>query len=251
MLRLIIFLLDLVLISSMSTLMSGSATTVFKLRLVILFTLRGTLNAVVAWQLKQTAETPSKAINNLLQPILTPRGDGCPICFDTVFRPHRISCNHVFCRDCALLMLAQRDTCPLCLRIPLPLRKKHKAFSLETVLTALSILVFHWIRTFFTFSLAYIAQCFWHLRVPTSSEMMLAAMRTTLHNALYLAVVDVIHPIAWISSSPDKKAALADYIAAAYVFVVTLSYDYAAWGYLAGLLSLSRVSFIAFVPELQ
>ena len=113
------------------------------------------------------------------------------------------------------------------------MRKNHKAFSLETILKVLSILVFHWIRTFFTFSLAYIDQCFWHLRLPTSSEMMLAAMRTTLHNALYLAVVDVIHPIAWISSSPDKKAALADYVAAVCVFVVTLSYDYAAWGYLA------------------
>jgi hypothetical protein len=31
----------------------------------------------------------------------------------------------------------------LCLRTPLPLRKNHKASSLETVLKVLSILVFH------------------------------------------------------------------------------------------------------------
>jgi hypothetical protein len=48
MLKLIVFLLDLILMSSMSTLMSGNATTHFNLGMVILFTIRGTLNAVVA-----------------------------------------------------------------------------------------------------------------------------------------------------------------------------------------------------------
>jgi hypothetical protein len=62
---------------------------------------------------------------------------------------------------------------------------------------------------------------------------MLTAMRTTLHNALYLMVVEIVPTIACLRSRPDTEAALADYFAAAYAFLVTLSYDNAAWAYLA------------------
>ena len=134
MLRLIVFLLDLVLMSSVSTLMSDNATTLFNLGLVVLFTLRGTLNVVVAAQLQLSKEGPSKAINALLRPTSAPQGDRCSICFDDFFMPHKISCNHIFCRDCALLMLLKRDTCPLCLRVPFRLRENDEATSFEDLL---------------------------------------------------------------------------------------------------------------------
>ena len=38
----------------------------------------------------------------------------CPICMDTITRPTKLSCNHIFCEPCIAQWLETNQTCPIC-----------------------------------------------------------------------------------------------------------------------------------------
>lgn len=48
----------------------------------------------------------------------------CAVCREDFDRPHKISCDHVFCRDCISRTLVSRDSCPVCSKTPSPLRPR-------------------------------------------------------------------------------------------------------------------------------
>ena len=154
MLRVVIMLLDLVMVFSMLTAMFSNTSTLFDFGLILLLVLRVWLNITIGSLMFDLIASLSAKINALLEPTSAAQGDRCPICFDDFFKPHRISCNHVFCHDCALLMFCKRDTCPLCLRAPLQLGKIEEAASLRDLFGSCCLLVELWLTACFLWSFA-------------------------------------------------------------------------------------------------
>lgn len=227
-LRLAILLLDLVLLFSVS----NSTPTFVNFALVIIFAIKVRLSTVVHWHPHLNA-APSKFINSLLKSTLAPRGENCPICLDDFDMAHKISCNHTFCRDCALLTFAKRDTCPICLRVPVPLCDIEVAVPTEHLLETWETGVMWWLVRSFTWSLGWIASCIWRLRLPTSSEIMLAAMGTSIELAFWPMVDDILHSIARNDRDVEQGRRLAGSIATACALVVTSSRSLGAVAYFA------------------
>lgn len=117
-LRVIAFLLDLVLMSLMSILISGNIPTLVNFDLGILLTARVAVNIIIRRE-RDIEIPPAAAINALLQPTPAPQDGKCLIChIKDFFEPRKLSCGDVFCRDCALLTPCKRDTCPKCGKFP-------------------------------------------------------------------------------------------------------------------------------------
>lgn len=233
MLSLLGLLLDLTLIALTSILLSSNSPVLLSFGIGILVITKLMLNTMLPYHLDQKLP-PATAINALLQPTQDPQGDRCPVCLDAFFEPRKLSCNHIFCRDCALLMLCKRNTCPLFQRVPVQPSEVEVEKSVPFLLLfgVILYLVFGWIRNCLVLSVAWIVPCIWRLRLPTSSEFMLVAMRATMHLALRTTVADVIPFIACLRSRPDGGTPLVDTIANIGTFAVTLSYDSAARFYL-------------------
>lgn len=231
MLKLLLFLLDLVLMTLMSFSISGNTPTLFSFGLGVLITIRVLLNTIVRHQL-DIQIPPATAINALLQTTSAPQNDRCLICHaDDMFEPRKLSCNHVFCRDCALLMLCRRDTCPHCGKVSLQQVTINIIWPFETMVALLEAHAVNWVGIFTVLSLAWIAPCFWQSRVPTISELMLAVTRATIHTALRAEIVDMAPNIAYFRSRPHRVSWLVEVVAVFCTSVVTLPYDYAAWIY--------------------
>ena len=231
MLSLLALLLDLILISLASTLLSSNSPVLLSFGIGILVTIRLMLNTMLPHHLSQTLP-PATAINALLQPTQAPQGERCPVCLDDFFEPRKLSCNHVFCRDCALLLLCKRNTCPLCQRVPVQPKKVETPAPFVILFVAVLYLVVGWLRNCFVLSVAWIVPCVWQFRLPTRADLMLVAMRATMHLALRTAVADLVPFIACLRSRPDGGTPLVDTIANIGTFAVTLSYDSAARFYL-------------------
>ncbi|CAK70952.1 unnamed protein product (macronuclear) [Paramecium tetraurelia] len=43
--------------------------------------------------------------------------ENCSICFEDFEDPVKLPCNHIFCRDCIVVALEQRQSCPICRRL--------------------------------------------------------------------------------------------------------------------------------------
>lgn len=231
MLNLLILLLNLTLMSLVSILVTSNKPALLSFGISIIVTTRLLLNTLIISQLDQGIP-PATAINALLQRTQALQGDRCPVCLDDFFEPRKLSCNHVFCRDCALLMLCKRNTCPLCQRVPIEPREANRVTPLGILVGVLLFLVINWLRNSIVLSSAWIVPCLWQLRLPTHSEMMLVATRVAIHLALRTTVADLIPFIACLRSRRDRGANLVDTIASLGTFAVTLSRDYAAWFYL-------------------
>ena len=231
MLGLLVLLMDLVLVSSMSVLMSSNTSTLYSLGLGILLTIRVTLNTIVRHQLDRETP-PATAVNALLKRTEAPQGDRCPVCLDGFFKPRKISCNHVFCRDCALLMLCKRETCPLCQRIALQQREVKIVVPFGNLAKVFFYILSGWLQVCFVMCFAWIVPCFSQWRLPTSSELMLATMRATIQTALRTMVFDVVCSIASLRSRSDRGLRLMDVIAILCTSVATLPYDYAGRAYI-------------------
>jgi hypothetical protein len=122
-----------------------------------------------------------------------------------MFEPRKLSCDHVFCRDCALLMLCMRDTCPMCGKLPLRQLEIITVVSRETLFALLCDHAVDWLLTFLVLSLAWVIPCVWHWRGPTCSDVMLAAMRATIHLALCMEIDDIIPTITYFRSRPPSR----------------------------------------------
>jgi hypothetical protein len=231
MLRLLLFLLDLVLMSSILFLVSGNAPILFSFGLGILLTIRVPLSIMIHRQL-DIQRPPAIAINALLQRTPAPEDGRCLICHtEDMFKPRKLSCDHVFCRDCALLVLCKQDTCPMCGKPPLRQLDIITMVSRETLFALLCDHAIDWLFTFLVLSLAWVIPCVWHWRGPTCSDLMLAAMRATIHLALCMEIDDIIPAITYFRSRRHHGSWLVNTSAAFCTSVVTLPYDYAAWMY--------------------
>jgi len=212
----------------MSFSISGNTPTLFSFGLGILLTIRVLLNIIVRRQL-DVEIPPATAINALLQRPSAPPSDRCLICHaNDMFEPRKLSCNHVFCRDCILLTLCRRDTCPHCGQIPLQQLEIITIVPFETMVALLEAHAVYWVSIFIVLSLAWIAPCFWQSRAPNFSELMLAATRATIHTALRTEILDMVPNIAYFRSRPHRVSWLVEIVAAFCTFVVTLPYDHAA-----------------------
>ena len=231
MFRLLVFLLDLVLMFSMSVLIFSSTSSLLQLGLGILLTIRVALNVIL--RLEDNLQIhPRLAINSLLQPAT--RDDRCPIChIDHMFEPRKLSCDHVFCRDCALLMLCKRDTCPLCEKIPQQQLGIRIAVPFGSLVAIFMPHAVHWLWIYLVLSATWAVPCVWQWRLPTGSELMLATIRASIQLALRTELVDIIPYIAYLRSRPGSGSRLVDTVAILCTSVVTLPYDYAAWMYLS------------------
>ena len=230
-LRITILLLDLVLMSAVSVLLPSNTSTLFSFVLGIFLTVRVALNILVRSQIDFELQMPPRAaINSLLQPSQPPQGVRCPICLEDFFEPRKLSCNHVFCRDCALLMLCKRDACPLCGRLPQQLREINLV--VPTLFVVLRLQVIGWLLFYFVLSFAWIVPCFWQWRLPTGSELMLAAIRAIIQIDLRTTFVDLFPSIGFFRSLPDHGLQFVVTVAALCSSLVTLPYDYAARTYL-------------------
>ncbi|CAD8212275.1 unnamed protein product [Paramecium octaurelia] len=43
--------------------------------------------------------------------------ENCSICFEDYVDPIKLPCNHIFCRECIVVALEQRQSCPICRRL--------------------------------------------------------------------------------------------------------------------------------------
>lgn len=228
MLKLFIFLLDLVLMFSVSILISGNTSTLISFGLGILLTVRVTLNIIV----RRIQIPPSTAINALLQHTTAPQGDRCSVCHaDNMLEPRKLSCNHVFCRDCALLVLCKQDTCPMCQRVPLQQIPIITVVPFETFVALVDDHAVHWSCLFLVYVPAWLAPCVWQSRYPTGSELVLAGIRATTHLALHTEIVEIAPTVVGSRSRFYCGSWLVDVVAALCTSAVNLSYEYAAWIY--------------------
>jgi hypothetical protein len=188
MLKVLIFLLDLVLMFSVSILISGNTSTLISFGLGILLTIRVTLNIIV----RRIKIPPSTAINALLQHTTAPQGDRCLVCHaDNMFEPRKLSCDRVFCRDCALLVLCKQDTCPMCQRVPFQQIPIVTVVPFETFVALVDDHAVRWLCLFLIYDPAWFVPCVWQSRYPTGSELVLAAIRATIHLALHTDIVEI------------------------------------------------------------
>ena len=215
------------------TRISSSTSTLSKFGLGIVLTIRVVLNIIV--RRKNDFEIPpAMAINSLLPETPASQDDRCPIChIDHMFEPRKLSCNHVFCRDCALLMLCKRDTCPLCEKIPRQQLGIRIAVPFESLVAVFRPHVVHWLCYYSVLSPAWVVACAWQWRLPTGSELMLTAIRSTIQLALRTELADIIPSIAHLLSRPDRGSLLVETVTISCTSVVTLPYDYAAWMYIS------------------
>ena len=145
-LRVIAFLLDLVLMSLMSILISGNTPTLVNFDLGILLTARVAVNIIIRRE-RDIEIPPAAAINALLQPTPAPQDGKCLIChIKDFFEPRKLSCGDVFCRECALLMLCKRDTCPKCGKIPLQLLHINIAVPFRNLVAVVGAHALHWLK---------------------------------------------------------------------------------------------------------
>jgi hypothetical protein len=228
MLKLTILLLDLVLILSMA----DNTPTFSTFALVVVFAIKFKLGSAVHWQ-SDLQVAPSKFINALLQSTEAPHTETCPICRHRFFLPHKVSCGHVFCHDCALLTFAKRDTCPICLRVPQPLRAVDMTVPLEHLVESSLVWITRWVQVNWMFSVGWIVSCAWRLRFPRGSDILLAATRTSIHLALQPMLIDVLDSTQLIRSYHEQRDVLANITATAFAIVITLSYNYVTLAYLA------------------
>jgi aryl carrier-like protein len=228
MLKPMILLLDLALIASMA----NNTPTFSNFVLVVVFAIKFKLGTAVHWQ-SDLQVAPSKVINALLQSTEALHTETCPICRHRFFLPHMVSCGHVFCHDCALLTFAKRDTCPICLRVPHRLRAVDMTITFEQLVESWLVWIIRWVQVNWMFSVGWIVSCVWQLRSPRSSEVMLAAMRTSIHLALQPMLVDVLDSARLIRLHHEQRDVLANIIATAFAIVITLFYTYGTLAYLA------------------
>lgn len=227
-LKLAMHLLDLVL----TFFMTNNTPTFFDLALITIFVIKIKISTMVYWE-PDLRVAPSKFINALLQSTPAPHGDRCPICFDHPFMPRKISCNHVFCRDCAFLTFAKRDSCPICLRVPKQLHDIELAIPVEDLVESWINWIFHGVRTATIWHIGWIVSCAWQLRFALRSEIMLAVMRTSTEIALQAALVDILPCIPRFHLRSKQRTSLATVVATASTLVLTLSYNYVAFSFLA------------------
>ena len=97
----------------------------------------------------------------------------------------------------------------------------------------LAIHAVHWLWVYLVLSATWAVPCVWQWRLPTGSELMLAAMRATIQLALREELVDIIPSIAYLRSRPESGSWLVETVAILCTFVVTLPFDYAAWMYIS------------------
>jgi hypothetical protein len=244
MFKLLVILLDLTLMFLVSLLVSSNTPTLVSFGIGIVVTTRVLLNTMVPHP-HDPKIPPATAINALLQPTQTPQGDRCPVCLADFFEPRKLSCNHVFCRDCALLMLCKQDTCPLCQQVPTQQGEVDKVLPFALSVGVLLFLVVGWLRNCIVLSVAWVVPCLWQLRLPTRSEMMLAVMRATIQLALRTTIADIVPFIPCFRTRRDQRSKLVDTIANIGTFAITLSYDYAARVYLPLCVVLAAVQYSA------
>lgn len=170
-------------------------------------------------QFESTCVSPSMALHTLLKPS-RPQSEErlCAICRDDFFRPHKLSCNHIFCRDCALRSLASRDTCPLCFQVPRPFHTTtHAIFELNfedcLQLARLSFRAAPWWLPQLAF------WCIWRRRFPDCADGRLLIMRACFHASLSMALFDYF---ANKPSSEDDGLELTDLDADVGALVCTL-----------------------------
>lgn len=142
-------------------------------------------------QFESTLVSPSMALDALLKPA-RPHSDGlCANCYDQFCRPQKLSCNHVFCRDCALRTLASRDTCPLCFETPVPFSPLAYADSQLNLKGCV-----HWMlgssRAALWWLPFLVSWCVWHWRLPNHSDVMRLVMRACFQACLYMALFDYL-----------------------------------------------------------
>ena len=244
MFNLLVILLDLTLMFFVSLLISSNTPTLVSFGIGIIVTTRVLLNTMAPQQ-HDPKIPPATAINALLQPTQTPQGDRCPVCLDDFFEPRKLSCNHVFCRDCALLMLCKQDTCPLCQQVPTQLGEVDKVSPFAVSVGVLLFIVVSWLHNCIVLSVAWIVPCCWQLRLPTRSEMVLAVMRATIQLAFRTTIDDIVPFVPCFRSRRDGGSKLVDTIANIGTFAITLSYDYSARVYLPLCVVLATVQYLA------
>jgi len=244
MFTLLVILLDLTLMFLVSLLISSNTPTLVSFGIGIIVTTRVLLNTMVPQQ-HDPKIPPATAINALLQPTQAPQGDRCPVCLDDFFEPRKLSCNHVFCRDCALLMLCKQDTCPLCQQVPIQQGEVDRVSPFTLSAGVLLILVIGWLRNCIVLSVAWVIPCVWQLRLPTRSEMMLAVMRAAMQLALRTTIADMVPFIPCFRTRRDQGSKLVDTLANIGTFAITLSYDYAVRVYFPLCVVLAAVQYFA------
>lgn len=178
----------------------------------------------VAQQPSSSTAAPSKLLRALLQPTRVARGETCVICRDTYERAHKISCNHVFCLDCALLTFAKRDTCPLCNKLPVQFFELDRTVDAENITTRclcyalISLLVSVFLLP------GLVVQCLWHWQLPNVLDVMLVAMRACFVTSLDRLIHDLIcsqFPNKMLGSSEDDEILLTGSLALVATAVAT------------------------------
>jgi hypothetical protein len=228
MLNLVVLLLDVVLMS----LVADNSRTFFSFTIIAVFALKTRLNAALQRQTHPTAE-PSKYISTLLEPTPTWQGNKCPICYGEFILPHRISCNHVFCHDCALLTLAKHDTCPVCQQVPKQLSDVETAAPLESPFESWVFWVARLAKISMLWSLGWIFPCLLQLRLPKTSEVVLALTQISIDFALQPVLDDVLRSTAWLDLHPMQMDMLVWSIAWISTLFATTSGIYASWWWLS------------------
>jgi hypothetical protein len=148
----------LTMMSLVPLLMSNNTSTLLGFGIGIIVTTRVLLNTMTLHQLDPKIP-PATAINALLQPTQVQQGDRCPVCLDAFFEPRKLSCSHVFCRDCALLMLRKQDKCPLCQNVPIQLPEADKGLPFALLIGVLLFLVIGWLRNCIVLGVAWVVPC--------------------------------------------------------------------------------------------